>query len=105
MDGVKVLVGEGVNDGVEVIGALVMDGVNVIDGVKDGVSVNVFVGGGRKTVAVNVEVGVSVEVDVGVGVFVMVCVTINGVSLMVGVTRVLDGVMVGVHVSVGVSVS
>jgi hypothetical protein len=89
MDGVKVLVGWGVNDGVK-----------VIDGVKVGVIVNVFVAAGRKFVAVNVgvSVGVEVEVAVGVGVFVTVSVKIMGVPLTVGRERVPVAVRAGVYV-------
>ena len=51
---------------------MVREGVHVSEGVNDGVSVNVFVGGGRKAVADEVKVTVAVGVNVEVGVFVMV---------------------------------
>jgi len=53
-------------------GRLVREGVHVAEGVKDGVNVIVFVGGGRKAVADEVRVTVAVGVKVDVGVFVIV---------------------------------
>jgi hypothetical protein len=73
-------------------------GVNVKDGVKDGMSVKV-------DEAVKVADGVNVVVDVGVGVSVAVPVITNGVKLIVGVGTVPVGVVEGVQVSVTVAIN
>jgi hypothetical protein len=105
IDGVWVLVAEGVNDGVNVtVGVLVLVGVNVREGVRERVSVadGVIVKEG-----VSVKVGVNVVVGVGVGVLVTVPVMTNGVALMVGLgsvpVRVMEGVRDGVTVRVNCS--
>jgi len=82
---VKVIVGRLVREGVNVI-----DGVKVAEAVRDGVKVGV---------------GVYVAVGVGVGEFVIVPVTIRGVRLKVGVGTVPVMVTVGVYVSVTVGVN
>jgi hypothetical protein len=90
MDGVKVIVGLGVQDGVN-------------DGVQDGVSEGVSVADGVR-VGNEVQVGelvvVVVGVNVEVGVVLAVPVTIKGVRLRVGVRGVM--VTVAVDVIVGV---